>query len=84
MEFAIHIIEPSNYDAQHVRDLTKKLAFPIRIVENADIDKGRANIDIVVLGLSSELDVTDARLRLSRVKSICPEAQIVLCTPSDT
>ena len=84
MEFAIHIIEPSDYDAQHVRDLTKKLAYTARIVEDSDIDKGDIHIDIVVLGLSSEFDVSDARIRLSRIKSICPKAQVILCTPAET
>lgn len=84
MEFAIHIIEQSDFDAQNVRDLTKKLAFPTRFVEPADIDKGRTVIDVVILGLSSELDVSDARVRLSRIKSICPSAQVVLCTPAET
>jgi transcriptional regulator with PAS, ATPase and Fis domain len=84
MEFAMHIIETSDYEAQIVRDLTKKLAFPIRFVESTEIDGGAPHIDIVILGLSKTPDVSAARARLSRIRSLCPSAQVVLCTPSET
>ncbi len=84
MEFAIHIIESSDYEIQHIKDLTKKLAQPVRIVEAAELDKGRPAIDIVILGLSTKEDIEPARHRLSRIRSLCPGAQIILCMPPDT
>ncbi|UCG51497.1 MAG: sigma-54-dependent Fis family transcriptional regulator [Candidatus Latescibacterota bacterium] len=84
MEFAIHIIESSDFERQNIRDFTKKLAHPVRIVEPPELDKGRPTIDIVILGLSTDEDVEPARAQLSRIRSLCPTAQIVLCTPSDT
>jgi DNA-binding NtrC family response regulator len=84
MDFAIHIIEPSSYEAQHVRDLTKKLAQPVRIVEQTEIDEGHPKIDIVIFGLSANGDTSEARAKLSRIRSLCPGAQVVLCTPSET
>jgi transcriptional regulator with PAS, ATPase and Fis domain len=84
MEFAIHIIETSDYEAQQVRDLTKKLAFPVRIVDVAEIDAGTPSIDIVIVGLSKDPDVSTVRAKLSRIRSLCPVAQVVLCTPSET
>jgi transcriptional regulator with PAS, ATPase and Fis domain len=80
----MHIEETSDYEAQIVRDLVKKLAFPVRFVETAEIDAGAPHIDIVVLGLSREPDVAAARAKLSRIRSLCPAAQLVLCTPSET
>jgi transcriptional regulator with PAS, ATPase and Fis domain len=83
MEFAIHIIETSAYETQHVKDLTKKVAFPVRIVETAEIDAGTPKIDIVILGLAKDPDVTTARAKLTRIRSLCPGAQVVLCAPSE-
>ncbi len=84
MEFAIHIIEPNSYEAQHIKDLTRKLVHPVRIVEAAEINEGYPKIDIVILGLSTDPDVPDTRAELSRVRSLCPNIQVILCTPSET
>jgi two-component system response regulator AtoC len=84
MEFAIHIIETSDYEAQNVRELAKKLAFPVRVVEPSEIDAGTPHVDIVLLGLSKDPDISNARAKLSRIRSLCPAAQVVLCTPSET
>ena len=84
MEFAIHIIETSDYETQHVRDLTKKIAFPVRIVETVEIDAGSPKIDVVILGLAKDPDVVAARAKLARIRSLCPGVQVVLCTPSET
>ena len=84
MEFAIHIIETSDYETQHVRDLTKKIAFPVRIVETVEIDAGSPKIDVVILGLAKEPDITGARAKLAHIRSLCPGAQVVLCTPTET
>jgi transcriptional regulator with PAS, ATPase and Fis domain len=84
MEFAIHIIETSDYEAQQIRDLTRKLAFPVRLVETPEMDAGTAHVDVVILGLSRDPDVGAARAQLSRVRSLCPAAQVVLCVPTET
>jgi len=84
MEFAIHIIETSDYEAQNVRELSKKLAFPVRVVEPAELDAGTAHVDIVILGISKDPDIGTARATLSRIRSLCPTAQVVLCTPTET
>jgi transcriptional regulator with PAS, ATPase and Fis domain len=84
MEFAINIVETSDYEAQTVRDLTKKLAFPVRIVEQSEVDAGSPHVDVLILGLSKDPDIDDARARLSRIRSLCPAAQVVLCVPSET
>jgi DNA-binding NtrC family response regulator len=84
MEFAIHIIETSDYEAQNVRDLSRKLAFPVRIVELSEIDAGTPHVDVVILGLAKDPDIAGARAKLSRIRSLCPAAQVVLCTPSET
>ena len=84
MEFAIHIIESSDYESQHIRDLTKKLTHSVKLVEPADLDEGRSPIDIVILGLSAGEDIEPAKQRLARIRSLSPAAQIVLCLPPDT
>ena len=84
MEFAIHIIETSDYETQNVRELSTKLAFPVRVVEPAELDAGTAHVDIVILGISKDPDIAAARAKLSRIRSLCPAAQVVLCTPTET
>jgi transcriptional regulator with PAS, ATPase and Fis domain len=84
MEFAIYIIESSDYENQQIRELTKKLAQPARIVESTELDEGRPAIDIVILGLSTKEDIEPTKQRLARIRSLCPAAQIVLCLPPDT
>ena len=83
MDFAIHIIEPDSKDNKRIRDLLGKLGHRVRIVEEKDIDSG-GRVDIVILGISNaEKDLTALRGRLSRIRSLSPRAQTVLCTPQD-
>jgi two-component system NtrC family response regulator len=84
MDFAIHIIERNDIDNQRIRELVEKLQFPVQMVENDGIDSGRLNIDIVLLGVSPGEDLTEIRASLSRIRSLSPKAQIILCTPQDT
>jgi len=85
MEFAIHIIEDHEVENRRIRDMIKKVTPPIRIVEVDEVDAGRTNIDVVILGISEEdRDITKVRSKLSRIKSLSPRAQIVLCTPQNT
>jgi hypothetical protein len=66
MDFAIYIIESNEVEHQHMRAMLGKLAHPVRVLEESDVDAGRSKIDIVLLGISdSEEDITDIRARLS-------------------
>jgi DNA-binding NtrC family response regulator len=85
MDFAIYIIERNEVEHQQMRAMLDKLAHPVRVLDESDVDAGRTKIDIVLLGISdSEDDITDIRARLSRIRSLSPGAQIILCTPDDT
>ena len=85
MDFAIHIIEENTSDRGRVRDLIQKLSHPIRVIEPSELDDGRVKIDIVIAGISDDPEqIEKARAELSRVRSLCPSAQVVLCTPQDT
>lgn len=85
MKFAIHIIEDHELDNRKIREMIKKVAAPIRIVEVEEVDAGRTHIDVVIMGISEEdRDISKVRGKLSRIKSLSPRAQIILCTPQNT
>lgn len=85
MEFAIYIIERNEVENRQMREMLGRLSHPVRVLEERDLDAGRSKIDIVLLGISeSEKDITGIRARISRIRSLSPEAQIILCTPDDT
>ena len=85
MDFAIYTIEQNDVDRRHIESLLKKLSHPVRIMDPAELDAGRSRIDIVIVGLSEGgADITDVRARLSRIRSLSPRAQVILCTPQDT
>jgi len=85
MDFAIYIIERNDVENQQMRSMLGKLAHPVRILEETDVDAGRSKIDIVLLGISESLsDLSDIRARISRIRSLSPGVQIILCTPEDT
>jgi DNA-binding NtrC family response regulator len=85
MEFAIHIIERNDLERKRIRELLKKLPQPVRTVEEDELDAGRSHVDIVIVGISKDdVDVAPLRAKLSRVRSLSPRAQIVLCTPPET
>jgi len=85
MDFAIHIIEENSRDRAKIESLIDKLSHPVQRVEPDQLDSGRVHIDIVLVGISDSADeIEQVRARLSRVRSLCPSAQVVLCTPKDT
>ncbi|MFQ5510734.1 MAG: sigma 54-interacting transcriptional regulator [Candidatus Krumholzibacteriia bacterium] len=85
MEFAIYVIEQNDVDRAHIRSLIEKLSHPVRIMDAGELDAGRSKIDIVIVGLSGEdPSISDVQARLSRIRSLSPRAQVVLCTPQDT
>jgi len=84
MEFAIYIIERNEVENRHIRELLKKLSYPVRVLDSSELDKGRPKIDIVILGISEgDSDTSEIRARISRVRSLSPTAQIILCTPHE-
>ena len=85
MDFAIYIVERNDVENQQMRKMLGKLAHPVRVIEESDVDAGRSKVDIVLLGISdSEEDISVIRAKISRIRSLSPEAQIVLCTPEET
>lgn len=85
MDFAIYIIERNEVENRQIRDLIKKLTHPVRILEKSELDAGRKKVDIVLLGISdSQVDMAEIQAELSRIRSLSPGAQIILCTPDDT
>lgn len=85
MEFAIYIVEKNDIERREIRSLLGKLSHPVRVVEPAELDSGRFKIDIVVVGIDETAsDLTSIRAKLSRIRSLSPRAQVVLCTPQET
>lgn len=84
-DFAIHIIEADDTDRQQIHELIGKLSHPVRVMDADALDSGERSIDLVIVGISeTDTDLTDVRAKVTRVRSLSPGAQIILCTPHET
>jgi two-component system response regulator AtoC len=83
MEFAILILERNERDRALLLSLLKQLSTPIRQVTLDEIESGSTQLDIAIAGMSgTDADERTTVLRdLDRVKSLCPQAQTILCVP---
>jgi two-component system NtrC family response regulator len=84
MDFAIYVIERNEVENRRIRDLLKKLAHPVRLLDDSDLGAGRVNVDLVIAGISGSMEGNDEmQAPISRIRSLSPNAQIILCTPPD-
>ncbi|MDH3217436.1 MAG: sigma-54 dependent transcriptional regulator [Candidatus Krumholzibacteria bacterium] len=85
MDFAIYLIERNEVENRQIRAFLKKLSHPVRVLDSAAVDTGRPKIDIVILGISdSDRAMSEIQAKISRIRSLSPGAQIILCTPDNT
>jgi DNA-binding NtrC family response regulator len=85
MDFAIYIIEADDIECRKITLLLEKLSHPVRVLDPSELDAGRSHIDLVIVGISEEHhDIEDIQAKISRIRTLSPAAQIVLCTPTET
>jgi two-component system response regulator AtoC len=82
MDIAILILEENKREKGLIRTLLGKFPAPIRFVEPEDIESGRSDVDVVILGLSRG-PAAQQRLdeQLVRVRAASPRAQLILLAP---
>jgi DNA-binding NtrC family response regulator len=84
MDFAIYVIERNDVENRRIRELLKKLAHPVRVLDDSDLGAGRISVDIVIAGISTSAEgSSEMQAPLSRIRSLSPNAQVILCTPPD-
>jgi DNA-binding NtrC family response regulator len=81
---AILVLEPNDWDREHINNHLRELSTPVRIVESAQLDTGRTQIDVVILGLSDAVSLETARAQLKKARKKNPKAQLIVCAPRET
>jgi len=81
---AILLLEPNDWDREHIRGYLQELAAPVRILDSSQIDNPGARVDIVILGLSDAVSLETARAQLARARERSPKSQLIVCAPRET
>ncbi len=81
---AILLLEPNEWDREHIRGYLQELTAPVRILDSSQIDNPGARVDIVILGLSDAVSLETARAQLARVRERSPKSQLIVCAPRET
>jgi DNA-binding NtrC family response regulator len=81
---AILVLEPNDWDREHICNYLRELSTPVRILESEHLENGRARIDIVILGLSDAVSLETARAQLAQARARSPKAQLIVCAPRET
>jgi DNA-binding NtrC family response regulator len=81
---AILVLEPNDWDREHISNHLRGLSTPVRILEPAQLENGRTRIDIVILGLSDTVSLETARTQLKKAREKNPKSQLIVCAPRET
>jgi len=81
---AILVLEPNDWDREHISNHLRELSTPVRILEPAQLENGRTRIDVVILGLSDTVSLETARAQLMKAREKNPKAQLIVCAPRET
>lgn len=80
----ILVLEPNDWERENIRNHLRELSSPVRVLEPADLEAGRPQIDVVILGLSDAVSLETARAQLERARRRSPKAQLIVCAPRET
>ncbi|NIM20317.1 MAG: AAA domain-containing protein [Candidatus Latescibacteria bacterium] len=82
MDIAILILEEYKRDSARIRSLLNMLPYPVRVIEASDLESGRNDVDLVILGLPRNAE-KQKRLEedLANIRSRSPDCQVILVAP---
>lgn len=81
---AILLLEPNDWDREHIRDHLQMLTASVRILESSQIDNPGNRVDIIILGLSDAVSLETARAQLTLARERSPKSQLIVCAPRET
>jgi DNA-binding NtrC family response regulator len=79
----ILVIDSNDWDAEIVRSCLRNLSKPVRLLQDTDLDRAGARVDLIVLGFTDDVSMETARPILERARAMNPGAQVILCVPRD-
>jgi DNA-binding NtrC family response regulator len=79
----ILVIDSNDWDAEHVRSCLRKLAKPVKLLRDTDLDRDGTRIDVVILGFTDDVSMETSRPLLERARTLSPGVQVILCVPHE-